>query len=73
MAVELPPSVVAKVLLLNTMIETNTHPADLARKLGVSRQEVSRLMDLRHTTKIDTVARALYALGRRLDLSLSAS
>lgn len=73
MAVELPPSVVAKVLLLNTMIETNTRPADLARKLGVSRQEVSRLMDLRHTTKIDTVARALYALGRRLDLSLSAS
>ena len=58
---------------LNTMIETNTRPADLARKLGVSRQEVSRLMDLRHTTKIDTVARALYALGRRLDLSLSAS
>ena len=55
------------------MIETNTRPADLARKLGVSRQEVSRLMDLRHTTKIDTVARALYALGRRLDLSLSAS
>ena len=70
--VELPPSVIAKVLLLNAMVETNTRPIDLARKLGVSRQEVNRITDLHHATKIDTVARALYALGRQLNLSVSA-
>lgn len=36
--VELPPSVIAKVLLLNAMVETKTRPVDLAKKLGVSRQ-----------------------------------
>lgn len=70
--VELPPSVIAKVLLLNAMIETNTRPIDLARKLGLSRQEVSRITDLHHSTKIDTIAKALYAIGRNLDLSVSA-
>lgn len=70
--VELPPSVIAKVLLLNAMIETNTRPIDLARKLGLSRQEVSRITDLHHSTKIDTIAKALNAIGRNLDLSVSA-
>lgn len=70
MPVELPPSVVAKVLLLNTMVETNTRPIDLARKIGVTRQEVFRLTDLHHATKIDTIAKALYSLGRHLELSL---
>lgn len=70
-AVELPPSVVAKVLLLNAMIETNTRPVDLARKLGMTRQEVFRITDLHHSTKIDTIAKALYAVGRRLDISVS--
>lgn len=70
--IELPPSVIAKVLLLNAMIETNTRPIDLARKLGLSRQEVSRITDLHHSTKIDTIAKALNAIGRNLDLSVSA-
>lgn len=71
--VELPPSVIAKILLLNAMVETKTRPADLARKMGVSRQEVNRITDLHHSTKIDTVAHALYALGRRLNISVSAA
>ena len=29
-----------------------------------------RLTDLHHTTKIDTIAKALYSLGRHLELSL---
>lgn len=70
LVVELPPSVAAKILLLNAMIETNTRPADLARKLGISRQAVSRLTDLHHATKIDAVDRALRAMNRRLMLSV---
>jgi len=67
----LPPSVAAKVLLLNTMAEQNCRQADLAKKLGVTRQEVSRLVNLQHATKIDAIAKALYALGKRLELSIA--
>lgn len=69
--VEVPPSAAAKVLLLNAMVESGVRPAELARRLGVSRQEVHRLTDLRYSTKIDGVAKALHALGYRLELSLA--
>lgn len=66
--VELPPSVAAKVLLLNTMIEQRKRPADLARAMQVKPQEVTRLIDLRHSTKIDNLAAAFSALGRSLEV-----
>lgn len=66
--VELPPSVAAKVLLLNEMLRQKVRPAELARRIGASKQEVSRLTDLRHSTKIDTIDAALRALGKRLYL-----
>lgn len=66
--VELPPSVAAKVLLLNTMLEQRVTAAELARRLHTSPQSVTRLVDLNHTTKIDTVAGALKALGRHMEL-----
>ena len=69
--IDLPPSVGAKVLLLNEMLVQGTRPADLARLMNVRPQEVNRLTTLRHPTKIDTVAAALRALGKRLELSLA--
>lgn len=68
--IDLPPSVGAKVLLLNEMLAQGTRPADLARRMNVRPQEVNRLTDLRHPTKIDTIAQALKALGKRLELSV---
>ncbi|MFU0841008.1 MAG: Type II toxin-antitoxin system HicB family antitoxin [Burkholderia sp.] len=65
----LPPSVVSKVLLLNTMAEQHCRQADLAKKMGISRQEVTRIVDLRHATKIDTISKALNVLGKRLVIS----
>ena len=70
-AIDLPASVSAKVLLLNEMIAQGTRPADLARRMEARPQEVTRLMDLHHPTKIDTVAAALQALGKRLELSIA--
>jgi antitoxin HicB len=64
--VELPPSVAAKVLLLNEMLRQNVRPVELARRIGVTRQEVNRLTNLRHATKIDRIDVALRALGKRL-------
>lgn len=66
--IDLPPSVAAKVLLLNEMIAQGTRPADLARRMHVLPQEVNRLTNLRHPTKIDTIAQALKVLGKRLEL-----
>lgn len=69
--VELPPSVAAKVLLLNAMIRQRVRPSDLARRMHVRAQEVNRLTDLHHPTKIDTIAIALKAMGKRLELSVA--
>jgi len=69
--IELPPSVASKVILLNEMISQNVSPSELARRMGTIPQEVNRLIDLRHATKIDRVAQALAALGRRLQVALA--
>jgi antitoxin HicB len=70
-AVDLPASVAAKVLLLNEMLAQGKRPAELARLMQARPQEVTRLMNLHHPTKIDTVALALRALGKRLELKLT--
>jgi antitoxin HicB len=69
--IELPASLSAKVLLLNEMVTQNIRPAELARRLNTTPQEVNRLTDVRHTTRIDRIATALQALGKHLDLRLS--
>jgi len=69
--IDLPPSVGVKVLLLNEMLLQGTRPADLARLMKVTPQEINRLTTLTHPTKIDKVAEALRALGKRLEISLA--
>lgn len=68
--VGLPVSAAAKVLLLNEMIEQKVTAADLARRLNTSPQVVNRIVDLHHSTKIDTLAEALEALGKRLEIGV---
>jgi len=69
--VELPPSLAAKVLLLNEMLRQKVRPAELARRIGTTPQEVNRLTDIRHTSRIDGVDAALRALGKRLLLDVA--
>jgi antitoxin HicB len=66
--VELPVSVAAKVLLLNEMLRQKVRPIELARRIGTTKQEVNRLTNLRHATKIDRIDTAMRALGKRLIL-----
>ncbi|MGD0989080.1 MAG: type II toxin-antitoxin system HicB family antitoxin [Candidatus Sulfotelmatobacter sp.] len=66
--VELPASLSAKILLLNEMIRQHVRPAELARRLKTTPQEVNRLTDIQHTSRIDGIAAALKALGKRLDM-----
>lgn len=69
--IELPASVAAKVLLLNELVRQKVSAAELARRLDTTPQVVNRIVDLKHATKIDTIAEALNAIGRRLELSVA--
>lgn len=69
--VELPPSVAAKVLLLNELVAAGISNAELARRMGTRPQEIQRIVNPSHATKIDTIAAALAALGKRLEVSLA--
>ena len=62
--IELPLSVAAKVLLLNEMLRQKVRPIDLARRIGTTKQEVNRLTDLKHATKIDRIDAALRAFRK---------
>ena len=67
----LPLSVSAKVMLLNALLQDNVSQSELAKRMKVRRQEVSRIVDLEHTTKIDTLEKAFKALGRSLDVTVA--
>lgn len=69
--VELPASMSAKVLLLNEMIAQGVTQAELARRLHTRKQEVQRIVNLDHATKIDTIEAAFRALGKRLELKVA--
>ncbi|NCH64872.1 type II toxin-antitoxin system HicB family antitoxin [Cronobacter turicensis] len=66
--VEVPASVAAKVLLLNAVVQRGVSNAELARMIGTRPQEITRILDLHHSTKIDTIQKALAALGKSLEL-----
>jgi antitoxin HicB len=68
--IAVPASLASKVLLLNEMLAQKVIPSELARRLCTTRQEIHRLVDPNHTTKIDRVEEALAALGKKLKLSL---
>lgn len=69
--IALPLIVSAKIFLLNEMVSQNVSQAELARRLGTRPQEVTRIIDLAHATKIDTVAAAIATLGKRLEVSIA--
>ncbi|EIP6847626.1 type II toxin-antitoxin system HicB family antitoxin [Salmonella enterica subsp. enterica serovar Westminster] len=68
--VEVPLSVASKVLLLNAFLESRLTRQDLAKRIGKPKQEITRLFDLNHATKIDAVQSAAKALGRELTLNI---
>lgn len=71
--IALPLSVTAKVLLLNEMVTQRYRPSELAKLMGVKPQEMTRLLNLSHPTKIDTVALALEKLGKTVQFVVRAN
>jgi antitoxin HicB len=66
--IELSASLSAKVLLLNEMLRQKVRPVELARRLRTTPQEVNRLTNMRHTSRIDGIAGALKALGKTMEI-----
>lgn len=68
--IDIPLSIWSKVLLLNTMLEQHVSQSELASRLNKSRQEMQRIINLGHNTKIDTIVDALKALGKEPTFSI---
>ena len=68
--VSVPLSVWSKVLLLNTMLEEHVTQAELAKRIGKKKQEMQRIINLGHNTKIDKLVSALEALGKKISFSV---
>lgn len=69
----LPALTAAKAALWNTMYAQGIGKADMARRLGVNRPQVDRLVDLLHRSKLEQVEHALAILGQRLEVSVRAA
>lgn len=67
--VTVPAAVAAKILLLNTFISSGMTQTELAKRMGVQKQEITRLLNLHHTTKINSIQSALAVLGKSLELT----
>ena len=65
--VELPASIAVKVQLLNEMVHQRVKQAELARRMQLSPTQVNRMVNVRQSTKIDTLSQAFKALGKHLD------
>lgn len=69
--IALPASIAVKVLLLNEMLAQQVAPSELARRMDTTRQEINRLIDLGHTSRIDRIEDAMSALGTELAITLA--
>jgi antitoxin HicB len=68
--VTLPALVVSKVLLANEMMRQGIRKSELARRLDVHMPQVDRLLDPRHSSKLDAIEAAFNKLGKRLEVSI---
>lgn len=71
--VALSPRAAAKIGLYEAMRAQGLNKADLARRLGVHRPQVDRLLDLRYESKLEQIVVALEAVGRRIELQVLAA
>ncbi|WP_158903997.1 type II toxin-antitoxin system HicB family antitoxin [Burkholderia sp. L27(2015)] len=70
-SVTLPALVTAKVLLANEMIAQGVRKSELARRLDVHMPQVDRLLDLKHSSKLDAIESAFKQLGKTLEVSIA--
>jgi antitoxin HicB len=61
----------AKAELHNLMLGQGVRKSDLARLLHLHMPQVDRLLDVRHSTKLETLEAAFAVLGKRLEVRVA--
>ena len=69
----LPAGLAAKAALYQTMREDGVNNSELARLIGRQENEVRRMLDPRHATKISRLEQGLAVLGKRLVVAVRAA
>lgn len=59
-----------KIVIRNLMYDQQVKPAELARRLRVSNQNLNSILNLRKTTNINRLAECLQALGASLEVEV---
>ena len=60
----------AKILLHNEMLKEKLSHADLAKMINLGLPDVTRLLNLKHKTKIETIVSVLNTMGKDLKFTL---
>lgn len=68
----LPLSTQLKILFILEARACKLYPAELARRMNISRQEALRIFTLTHPTKVNTLQQAFYVMGRDLSIQTTA-
>lgn len=58
----------AKATLHNEMVRQGVRKAELARRLGLHMPQVDRLLDIRHSSRLEALEAAYKALGKQLEI-----
>jgi antitoxin HicB len=69
-AVALPAVTSAKLELYSALQATGISKAELGRRLGWSKTQVERLLDLSHASRMDQIEAAFRVLGKRLAIEV---
>jgi antitoxin HicB len=71
--VTLPALSSAKIELYQAMRTDGVGKAALAKRLGVALPQVDRLIDLKHSSRLDAIERAFLVLGRSMTIVVKAA
>lgn len=66
--VDLPLTFVGKIILHNAMLDQRIRPVDLSRTMNLPTSEIARITNPKRKTKIDTLAAAVEACGKKMRL-----
>ena len=69
--VTLPVLAEAKVILSDAMIERRIRKSDLARSLDVHMPQIDRLLNMRHSSRIEMIDSALHAVWKKPTITVT--
>ncbi len=70
--VVLPTQLMLKALIHGEMLRRKMSKADFARTIGWRQNQVARLLDVTHASKLDVIDEAFAALGQQLEVHVRA-